>query len=280
MARKTKSTGSGPPVLTPAQKRRFGRRAVKCVLLPTGICSLADYFAVLDGSFAGHNWWFRGHSQLRYRLIPSALRFAQPQDRAAALSLLSDFRRIAEIKQARPPRAEDELGWRQVGQHYGLPTQLLDWTENALAALYFACHQVDADGLVFVLNPLSLNQANSPIHKPKILDAAEDAAVIARYLNRRSRGLKPVALNPVWNSERIILQKGTFTLHPFLNFELGAAKGATPSLAAIPIPRESKEQLMLQLRKVGVDEITLFPELEHAASEIKRRAGLTGVSTK
>jgi hypothetical protein len=31
---------------------------------------------------------------------------------------------------------------------------------------------------------------------------------------------------------------------------------------------------MRQLRKVGIDKMSLFPELEHAADELKRRAGL------
>ncbi len=43
-------------------------------------------------------------------------------------------------------------------QHYGIPTRLLDWSENALIALYFAvCENYEYDGKVWILDPFELN---------------------------------------------------------------------------------------------------------------------------
>jgi hypothetical protein len=89
--------------------------------------------------------------------------------------------------------------------------------------------------------------------RPRILDARADAEIIQTYfqlggrLNRR--GPRTVAVNPVWNSERLMLQKGVFTLHGSRDFELRAD---TPSLAAVPIVREAKAALRSELERVGI----------------------------
>jgi hypothetical protein len=38
--------------------------------------------------------------------------------------------------------------------------------------------------------------------------------------------------------------------------------------------KESKPRLRNELQRIGVDEMTLFPELEHSCSHLKRREGL------
>lgn len=258
--------------LSVQERRRFVRCPVTCKRFDVRIRSLADYITVM--SMSGP-LWFRGHGDYGWRLAPSALRHDTEENRNAALGLITDFRRVGEIKLSRPPFGNESLKWVQLAQHYGLPTRLLDWSESPTVALYFACQEPNEDGLVFMMNPVDLNRASFP-KVPRVLDAYLDAKTIFRYLeltgsSTAARKHKTIAINPSWNSERIMAQKGVFTLHG-TEFDLDDQQA--PSLVAVPILREAKPKLQQDLERIGVDEMTMFPELEHACRFLKRRAGL------
>lgn len=187
---------------------------------------------------------------------------------------MREFKRIADMKLSRPPALDQELMWAQLAQHYGLPTRLLDWSESATAALYFAVQQSHEDGIVFVLNPIDLNRLSNP-SDPRVLDAQRDQERIQKYfasgVDARKNGAFPIALNPMWNSDRLIQQKGVFTLH---GRRFSMDDGRISSLVGIPILADFKPSLRTELQRVGVDEMTLFPELEHACAHLKRKYGL------
>jgi hypothetical protein len=165
-----------------------------------------------------------------------------------------------------------------LAQHYGLPTRLLDWTQNAGIALYFACLDPRTNGLVFILNPVNLNR-KADRKKARVLDPHEDVKTITPYLRLSARvypsgthSLPTVAINPLWNSERIIAQKGAFTLHGSKMFALDGDQA--PGLMCLPILGQHKERLRSELERVGVDEMSIFPEPEHVANYLRRKAGL------
>ena len=256
-------------------KRFVSNCPVRCRILTQNIQNLADYISVISASITSKDvFWFRGHESVKWTLIPSALRYGSEGDRTRALKLLSEFKRVAEIKISRPPGPKEELKWVQLAQHYGLPTRLLDWTESATIALYFACLKTSLDGVVFMLNPVDLNKLSYP-KKPWIFDSQSDGSIIKKYLSlsgkQSKRGPGTIAVNPTWNSDRLMLQKSVFTLHG-ARFDLD--KDQAPSLVAVPILTESKPSLREALGRVGVDESSIFPELEHTCNFLKRRANL------
>ena len=89
--------------------------------------------------------YYRGLPNVNFKLSTSLTRNCK--DKAAFLepSVLSSFTKYASIED---PTLKDSV-WKQmiVGQHYGLPTRLLDWTYSPLVALHFAMSENDFNQL-------------------------------------------------------------------------------------------------------------------------------------
>jgi hypothetical protein len=103
----------------------------------------------------------------------------------------------------------------------------------------------------------------------------KDANVIEPYLSldgkSSANGRRTIAINPTWNTERIAMQQGAFTLHG-RRFELD--KRQASSLLYVPILREHKPSLLSELERVGIGEMFIFPEPEHVCAHLRRAAKL------
>lgn len=266
-----------PKISRRVKKKKKRKLGPDCRCVYRRITRLGLYFDIINGLLKEEStFWFRGNADLGDRLIPSALRYPRLSKRNRALNLLNDFKRFGELKLPKAPSANEEFKWIQLAQHYGLPTRLLDWTKNAAIALYFACEQEPKkDGAVFILNPIDLNREAFP-KGARVFDPHQDAKLIKKYLmldgSRDPKGLKTIALNPPWNSERIMLQQGVFTLHGSRRFILTDRQA--PSLVYLKIEKDYKAILLQELERVGINEMSIFPEAEHMCRYLKWREKL------
>jgi hypothetical protein len=159
------------------------------------------------------------------------------------------------------------LADRVVAQHYSIPTQLLDWTLDPFIAIYFAVehYNTNTDAAVYFIETMrhvvSTEQVQFPFDEPM-------------------RTFFP----PV-SDERVRTQKSVFTLQSFggvdafrplddrhLKFS-GEGQGSDPRdevsvMGKIIIPSSRKQQILLQLMKMGVDASLVYPGLQGIGARI------------
>lgn len=232
--------------------------------------------------------WYRGTRQSDHHLRPSLFRHptVDKPDELIELEweLLSDFRHQA------PPFAgalpEKDLELLFLMQHFGVPTRLLDWTENPFVALFFALENAlqmgaqEKDAAVWILNPLDLN-ARAMKHRvasQKIFGAYADE--LGGYQpsadGKRVTMKLPIAIFGVHNSPRIVAQRGAFVLfgkdtdpldqHAELSGEGGI-------VMKVLIPAGSKKQMFKNLYDIGISDAVVYPDLDGLGREIKNRKG-------
>jgi hypothetical protein len=196
-------------------------------------------------------------------------------------------------------------------QHFGLPTRLLDVTLNPLAAMYFSAEIIDekleeeSDGRVFVFeiprvrkkyfdsdtisclsNLANLSAAEKKsilINKDLPLEEFNKLKQVDRLLQfiraekpffqpmiERADLLTVQFVVPKLNNRRIIAQNGAFLL---FGLEVGGRLVGKAKIQARSwtVDKGSKGLIREQLDKLGVNESSLFPEIDRAAGYVAKR---------
>jgi hypothetical protein len=167
------------------------------------ICDWED-LARLVREYFKKGWIFRGVSDAEHDLRPKigregARRHAGtggnlPYDLIEERKLFEQFKR--EARQFSGYAPQDDWEWLALGQHHGLPTRLLDWSESILVAAFFA-----------------VEKAN-PARDAAIYGVAAPTLVNTKTHPFSIRAGSPVLFRPPHVTRRITVQSGVFTVHP------------------------------------------------------------------
>lgn len=214
-----------------------------------------------------HYVW-RGQRDSAWKLESSLdrlLRAKLPSHRSRlATSHLEKFKYAVRGRRgANPSRIEDENEWWALGQHHGLATPLLDWTESPFVALYFAFEKplrpTSGKRAVWALNPLtSKNQELLEAHKgtgrPPLLE------IIRPHQDENAR---------------LVSQSGLFTRAPlgmtvdgWVQYHFAGSRLAP--LIKLVLPEKERGECLRTLNKMNINHITLFPDLYGAGQHCNK----------
>jgi hypothetical protein len=221
--------------------------------------------------------WFRGQQDAAWSLLPKAYRdeyfCPEAADRRTMEEAREEFMVRAPALSDAIPGGDDLWDWYFLMQHFGAPTRLLDWTEGALIALYFAVKDNPGtnDAMVWALDPYELNRQvinRGEVFPVGSLAEAKDRSDVAEWLEILIAPKSPVAVLPIHANRRISTQHSCFTI--FGADREGLSERAD-CLESVRIPGSRVKKVRRDLETCGIDETTVFPDLEGLGRTVSAR---------
>lgn len=244
---------------------------------PTTLSSISDLVQILKSLHKDTKQiWFRGHSNAKWKLIPSLLR--KKKFKNSEVNLINRFKQNAVFLS--PDTGKTEWDWLFLMQHHRLPTRLLDWSENPLVGLYFAVNENNRkDGCLWCLFPENLNQEAGWSHEkeheiPFFEERLEESHILNNYLpsKKPTKGAIPIAAIAPRSNDRLYAQMGVFTISNPSSIPIENISGKKPLAKKFIIPYSQKKLLNEELRNLRVTKLTLFPELDNVAEFAKENS--------
>lgn len=233
---------------------------------------------------ASHTWSL----QSRFDRIISIMKGPESEAEWARDRQLLSFRKAVRGRRGtNPPNMSDDNDWWALGQHYGLATPLLDFTESPFVALYFAFveelnFEVDYRAVWALLG-----------HAVDIKSAYASAEHELDILENRPRGLDDMPrsiddFRAIWQRKkvhpilkivnpdsdenaRLVSQRGLFVRVPdSMTLEDWVEENFKDEnrfcvLIKILIPNREREKILISLNRKNINHLSLFPDLYGAS---------------
>lgn len=256
---------------------------------------------------------FRGMEDKQYQLLPSIFREMMTTLNGtketninkkylafcSEMSILENFIQDASAYISQYD-TNNYIRWLELAQHYGVPTRLLDWTENALVALYFACESnKNCDAVVWMLHKnnylkcVEIRDQNRKNQHQTNEEAIMDLLIASKNndMNNASLYEWPIIYTPYYFDHRMSAQSSWFmswgkNINPLEDLiedtdymenisstaEVQQSGGVQNSqfIFRFFIRPSDKQRIMRQLDYIGIHAKTLFPGLDGIGKHIER----------
>ena len=220
---------------------------------------------IIEYFYSFPDYIFRGQAQDNWNIESSLTRLLKRSEITKDWDIfyneqLTSFKLKARGQNLDLSNMDDNEIWA-IGQHYGLATPLVDWTNSPFVALFFALtgSQKSETGkrAIWAFNLPDLN-----------------------YFNKNS-GIETV--NPLHENKRLVSQSGLFLKLPleedFENIVKKQAKQDWVSMYKITFPDEILKQAFLGLDLMNINYSSLYPDLIGASLSTNQKIELNNFIT-
>lgn len=249
------------------RKPRWIRNDIAPTVVEFQLSSWKYFSDYINQQLLNHrNYIYRGHGDSSWKLEPTLDRIVKDPNSSRRNKLLSQFKYETRGRRGRnPAELYDENDWWALGQHHGLATPLLDWTESPFVALYFAANtalKTETDSLaVFVISSTGIEERSKEIKSNRNVD----------LINKKKPTTKIV--RPLSDeNDRLVSQRGLFTRGPNnMDMQTWIQTYDSPrtsnfiELAKLVIPNIDIEDCLKYLNRMNINHSTLFPYLNGAS---------------